>query len=53
MKYKELMNFSIYDYDLKKFDNDWNNLRELLKKLELDGIELLVNFEEVPVRGEG
>jgi len=48
MRYKELMNFSIYEYDLKKFDNDWNNLRKLLKKLELDGIELLVNFEEVP-----
>ncbi|MBN1431365.1 MAG: TIM barrel protein [Methanomicrobiaceae archaeon] len=48
MKYKELMNFSIYEYDLKKFDNDWNNLRNLLKNHELDGIELLVNFEEVP-----
>lgn len=48
MNYKELVNFSIYEYDLQKFDNDWNNLRNLLKKHELDGIELLVNFEEVP-----
>lgn len=48
MKYKESMNFSIYEYDLKKFDDSWDNLRRLLKRLQIDGLELLVNFEEVP-----
>lgn len=48
MRYRELVNFSIYEYDLKKFDDDWDNVRLFLKNLQLDGLELLVNFEEVP-----
>ena len=48
MKYKELMSFSIYEYDLNKFDNCWDNVLSLMQRHQLDGIELLVNFEEVP-----
>jgi hypothetical protein len=48
MKYKELINLSIYEYDLKKFDDNWDNVRSFVQRHQLDGIELLVNFEEVP-----
>lgn len=48
MKFKELVSFSIYEYDLKKFGGDWNNVRRFLAEEGLDGLELLVNFEPVP-----
>ncbi|ADN36981.1 conserved hypothetical protein [Methanolacinia petrolearia DSM 11571] len=48
--FKELINFSIYEYDFNKFDDNWDNLRDLMKRQQIDGIELLVNFEEVPER---
>ena len=48
MQYKEFINFSIYEYDLKKFGDDWDNIRKFIKENQLDGLELLVNFDEVP-----
>ncbi|MBP2133179.1 hypothetical protein J2128_001100 [Methanomicrobium sp. W14] len=50
MNPKELMNFSIYDFDLDKFGGSFEEVRELIGILGLDGIELLVNFDEVPQR---
>ncbi|MBN2734063.1 MAG: hypothetical protein JXQ82_04295 [Methanomicrobiaceae archaeon] len=48
MNPKELMNFSIYDFDLFKFGGSWDNVRNLIDFLDLDGLELLVNFDPVP-----
>ena len=45
---KELMNFSIYDFDLNKFEGSFENVKNLVKILALDGLELLVNFDPVP-----
>lgn len=53
MTFKELMNFSIYEYDIQKFDNKWENVKNLLKRQNLDGLELLTNFEPVPAEIPG
>ncbi|UUX93301.1 hypothetical protein [Methanoplanus endosymbiosus] len=48
MQYKEFINFSVYEYDLKKFGGEWESIRKFLAENELDGVEMLVNFDEVP-----
>ena len=48
MQYKEFINFSIYEYDLNKFGGDWENIRKFIKDNQIDGVEMLVNFDEVP-----
>ncbi|WP_406660210.1 TIM barrel protein [Methanolobus sp. ZRKC3] len=45
---KELMNLSLYESDLGVFDSDWGNIKDFLKKHELDGIELFVDNSLLP-----
>lgn len=42
---KEFLNFSVYECDIQKFGSSWENLEYMLKRQNLDGLELLVNFE--------
>ncbi|WOF15486.1 hypothetical protein F1737_01705 [Methanoplanus sp. FWC-SCC4] len=48
MNYKEFLNFSIYSFDIEKFNGDWNCLSEFLRENDIDGVELLVNFDPLP-----
>jgi hypothetical protein len=48
LQYKEFINFSIYEYDLKKFGDDWDNIRRFIGENQIDGVEMLVNFDEIP-----
>ncbi|MDG6243128.1 MAG: TIM barrel protein [Methanolobus sp.] len=45
---KELMNFSIYENDMKMFDYDWDMIRNFLVRHELDGLELFVDSSPLP-----
>jgi len=42
--YKQFINFSGYSFDIEKFDNDWGEFRKFLKKYNLDGAEMLLDF---------
>lgn len=39
---QELINFSIYEEDLKRFNHNWEEVRTFTKQEGLDGIELLI-----------
>ncbi|WP_094227131.1 TIM barrel protein [Methanolobus psychrotolerans] len=45
---KELMNFSLYENDMKMFDSDWDKIRNFLVRHELDGLELFVDSSPLP-----
>jgi hypothetical protein len=44
----ELMNFSIYDCDIARFDHSWDALRRYWSSLGLGGVELLIGFHDLP-----
>ncbi|WP_407355325.1 sugar phosphate isomerase [Methanolobus sp. WCC5] len=45
---KELMNFSLYENDMKMFDSDWGMIRNFLVRHDLDGLELFVDSSPLP-----
>jgi hypothetical protein len=45
---EELVNFSVYDHDVDRFDGDWNALERFLASFGLDGVELLIGFDPLP-----
>lgn len=42
---QELINFSIYEEDLKRFNYDWEEVRIFTKQEGIDGIELLIGSD--------
>jgi hypothetical protein len=45
---EELVNFSVYDHDVDRFDGDWRALELFLASFGLDGVELLIGFDALP-----
>lgn len=45
---KELMNFSLFDDDMKMFDYNWDMIRNFLARHDLDGLELFVDSSALP-----
>ncbi|WP_298684562.1 TIM barrel protein [uncultured Methanomethylovorans sp.] len=45
---KSLMNFSLHESDLSRFENDWNNIESFLRTHGLDGVELFVDHTPLP-----
>lgn len=45
---KELMNFSLFDDDMKMFDYNWDMIRNFLVSHDLDGLELFVDSSALP-----
>ncbi len=46
---KFLINFSIYDYELQKYGGSWARVTDMLRRTGLDGLEVLTNYEPVPL----
>ncbi|WP_292470198.1 TIM barrel protein [Methanolobus sp.] len=45
---KELINFSLYENDMKMFESDWGLMRNFLVRHDLDGLELFVDSSPLP-----
>ncbi|MDD4127499.1 MAG: TIM barrel protein [Methanomicrobium sp.] len=48
MHYNEFLNFSVYQFDIDKFNGDWKILKQMLRNYGLGGVELLTDFKQVP-----
>jgi len=46
---QELMNFSVYEEDLKRFNHDWEEVRTFSRQEGIDGIELLIGSDNAPL----
>lgn len=46
---KHLTNFSVYKYDVEQFDNIDSQLPDFLKNHSLDGLEVLIGYEQLDV----
>lgn len=44
---QELMNFSLYEEDLKRFNHDWEEVRIFTKQEGIEGIELLIGSDMI------
>jgi hypothetical protein len=46
MKYQNLIDFSVHPSDVNRFENAWEGLSEYIEQKDLDGIELLIGYED-------
>ncbi|WP_321515801.1 TIM barrel protein [Marinifilum fragile] len=46
MSYQNLIDFSVHPSDVDRFDNKWEGLKEYINTKELDGVELLIGYDQ-------
>jgi hypothetical protein len=46
MAYQNLINFSVHPSDINRFENKWEDLQEYVNDNKLDGVELLIGYDE-------